>query len=110
MTSDPPGSAELQLLLPGAAGPCVAAHTQGSQGKPSLVLEMSGLFREPISLCLRLGVWVGEETCIRVRDSARAPFLLVGVLLPIQAKRTSPGTLLGLLRDVVLDRVISACC
>lgn len=53
---------------------------------------MSRLFGEPVGTCLHLGVWVGEES----RDSARAPFLLVGVLLPGRTTRTSPGTSLGL--------------
>ena len=58
---------------------------------------MSRVFREPIGTCLRLGVWVGEETWVKDRARARAPFLLAGVLLPIWATRTSLGTLLGLL-------------
>ena len=46
---------------------------------------------------MHLGVWVGEETWVRAGDSARASFMLVGVLLPVQATRTSPGASLGLL-------------
>lgn len=85
----------LQLIHP--------AQAQESQGKPNSFLETSRLLREPISLCLHLGVWMGEETCIRLRNSARAPFLLVGVPLRIQPNSTSSGASLGLLRQVVPD-------
>lgn len=49
---------------------------------------MSRFFREHISVCLHLGMWVEEEIWVRPRDTARAPFQLVGMLLPIWATRT----------------------
>lgn len=57
---------------------------------------MSEFYREPISVCLHLGMWVEEETWVGPTDTARAPFQLVGMLLPIWAARTLLRHLAGL--------------